>query len=80
MLSAMTKRAGTTGADPTTAPIMPFFLFGQTFLKHFRSLAEILGGKGGGRPDFAQGGGPDSAQLEMALAAVEQLVRDAASG
>ena len=41
MLSAMTKRAGTTGADPTTAPIMPFFLFGQTFLKHFPQLIQI---------------------------------------
>ncbi len=34
-----------------------------------------LGGKGGGgRPDMAQGGGPEGAQAEAALAAVEQAI------
>ncbi len=27
----------------------------------------MLGGKGGGRPSMAQGGGPDAAQLDLAL-------------
>ena len=37
--------------------------------------AEALGGKGGGgRPDMAQAGGPDAAQAEAALAAVERAV------
>ena len=35
--------------------------------------AQALGGKGGGgRPDMAQAGGPDAAQAEAALAAVER--------
>jgi alanyl-tRNA synthetase len=34
--------------------------------------AEALGGKGGGgRPDFAQAGGPDGAKAEAAIAAIE---------
>ena len=35
-----------------------------------RAVAERLGGKGGGRADFAQGGGPDAKELERALASV----------
>jgi alanyl-tRNA synthetase len=31
------------------------------------SLSQILGGKGGGRPDFAMGGGRDAAKLPEAL-------------
>jgi alanyl-tRNA synthetase len=38
--------------------------------------AEALGGKGGGgRPDMAQAGGPDAAQAEAAVAAVERAVK-----
>ncbi|WP_029004532.1 alanine--tRNA ligase [Azorhizobium doebereinerae] len=37
-----------------------------------RTGVEVLGGKGGGgRPDMAQGGGPDGAKAEAALAAIE---------
>ena len=36
-----------------------------------RRGGEVLGGKGGGRPDMAQAGGPDGAKAEAALAAVE---------
>ena len=39
-----------------------------------RVLASKLGGKGGGRPDFAQGGGTDVAALPAALAEVQALV------
>ena len=34
--------------------------------------AEVLGGKGGGRPDMAQAGGPDGAKAEAALAAIKR--------
>ncbi|MEZ5505082.1 MAG: DHHA1 domain-containing protein, partial [Gammaproteobacteria bacterium] len=33
--------------------------------------AEVVGGKGGGRPDLAMAGGPNAAQLPAAIAAAE---------
>jgi len=39
-----------------------------------RELAALVGGKGGGRPDMAQGGGPDAGKIPAALAAVEGWV------
>jgi alanyl-tRNA synthetase len=38
------------------------------------AVAAKVGGKGGGRPDFAQAGGTDPSQLGAALAAVPGLV------
>ncbi len=38
-------------------------------------VAKAVGGKGGGRPDMAQGGGSDGAALDAALAKVFDLVR-----
>jgi alanyl-tRNA synthetase len=39
------------------------------------SVASQVGGKGGGRPDFAQAGGNNPAALPAALQSVEQFVR-----
>ena len=39
------------------------------------AIAAKIGGKGGGRPDFAQAGGTQPAALDDALASVEALVR-----
>jgi alanyl-tRNA synthetase len=39
-------------------------------------VAVQVGGKGGGRPDFAQAGGTDPDKLDAALASVEPWVRD----
>jgi alanyl-tRNA synthetase len=37
--------------------------------------SQALGGQGGGgRPDMAQSGGPDAAQAEAALAAIERAL------
>ena len=45
-----------------------------------RKAVEAVGGKGGGgRPDMAQGGGPDGAKLDAALDAVRAVVREAKS-
>jgi alanyl-tRNA synthetase len=40
------------------------------------SVAAKVGGRGGGRPDFAQAGGNDPAALDSALASVESYVRE----
>ncbi len=37
-------------------------------------VAPLLGGKGGGRPDMAQGGGTDTAKLPEAMAQVPDFV------
>ncbi|HQS48866.1 MAG: alanine--tRNA ligase, partial [Rhizobiales bacterium 24-66-13] len=43
--------------------------------KLVRAGVEALGGKGGGgRPDMAQGGGPDAAKADAALAAIESAL------
>jgi len=39
------------------------------------TIAAQIGGRGGGRPDFAQAGGSDAAGLDAALAQVPGLVR-----
>ena len=39
-----------------------------------KSIAPIVGGSGGGRPDFAQAGGKDPSKLDEALAKVSSLV------
>ncbi|MGB0927515.1 MAG: alanine--tRNA ligase [Pikeienuella sp.] len=40
-----------------------------------RTAVEVLGGKGGGgRPDMAQGGGPDASKAPEAIAAVEAMI------
>ena len=42
-------------------------------IKHF---AGLLGGKGGGRPDMAQGGGTDVAALQQVLSSFSEWVRN----
>jgi alanyl-tRNA synthetase len=39
-----------------------------------REVSQVLGGKGGGRPDFAQGGGSDPARLDDAFRRLDELV------
>ena len=40
-----------------------------------KSIAQVIGGSGGGRPSLAQAGGKDGSRLEEALAQVEVYVR-----
>ena len=39
-----------------------------------REIAAVVGGKGGGRPDFAQAGGSDASKLDEAFARLEELI------
>jgi alanyl-tRNA synthetase len=45
--------------------------------KIIQSIAPVVGGKGGGRPDNARGGGKDAAKLADALAAAREFVAKA---
>ena len=45
--------------------------------KLLKSAAEIMGGRGGGRPDMAQGGGKDPSKVAEALAKVMEEVERA---
>jgi alanyl-tRNA synthetase len=45
-----------------------------------QQVAGQIGGKGGGRPDLAQGGGPDVAKLDQALASVPAWLERALRG
>jgi len=44
--------------------------------KIIKKVAEIVGGSGGGRPDFAQAGGKDSEKLDVALESVYNIVAE----
>jgi alanyl-tRNA synthetase len=39
-------------------------------------VAALIGGKGGGRPDMAQGGGIDSPALDQALAVLPEWISE----
>jgi alanyl-tRNA synthetase len=39
-----------------------------------KQLSAKVGGKGGGRPDMAQGGGPDSKRIKETLESVYEIV------
>jgi alanyl-tRNA synthetase len=42
--------------------------------KIIQAIAPIVGGKGGGKPDHARGGGKDAAKLDEALAKAKSLL------
>jgi alanyl-tRNA synthetase len=42
-----------------------------------REACKAMGGGGGGKPNLAQGGGPDPAKLTLAMKRAEEVVRDA---
>ena len=42
--------------------------------KIMKELAATVGGRGGGRPDMAQGGGPDAERIPDALSRARELV------
>ena len=42
--------------------------------KLIQQIAPIVGGKGGGRPDVAQGAGRDASKIDIALAEAKKLL------
>jgi alanyl-tRNA synthetase len=45
-----------------------------------RAASEVLGGKGGGKDDVAQGGGSDASRAGEALVAIRNTLLDAKAG
>jgi alanyl-tRNA synthetase len=45
-----------------------------------QEITQIVGGRGGGRPELAQGGGNDASRLDEALAAVHTIVKRQVTG
>jgi alanyl-tRNA synthetase len=41
-----------------------------------REINKLVGGGGGGKPDFAQGGGADPGRMQEAMAKIEGIIRD----
>jgi len=64
----------TNGAVSLVATVSPDFTARAQAGKIIQAIAPIVGGKGGGKPDNARGGGKDAAKLDEALAKVKTLL------
>jgi alanyl-tRNA synthetase len=62
------------GAVALVAAVTPEFTAKVQAGKLIQAIAPIVGGKGGGRPDGARGGGKDAARLDEALAKAKSLL------
>jgi alanyl-tRNA synthetase len=63
------------GAVALVASVSPEFTAKLQAGKIIQSIAPIVGGKGGGKPDNARGGGKDVAKLDEALAKARELAK-----
>ncbi|MCE9610105.1 MAG: alanine--tRNA ligase [Chthoniobacter sp.] len=62
------------GAVALVASVSPDFTAKAQAGKIIQTIAPLVGGKGGGKPDNARGGGKDPSQLEAALAQAKALL------
>jgi alanyl-tRNA synthetase len=62
------------GSVALTATVSPDFQSKVQAGKIISAIAPIVGGKGGGKPDFARGGGKDAGKLDAALAEARSLI------
>ncbi|MCH8131374.1 MAG: alanine--tRNA ligase [Myxococcales bacterium] len=72
VLLAVSKDDGVTLALGVTQDLTSRFKAGDLV----REVSQIVGGKGGGRPDFAQAGGRDVSKLDEAFERLEALVAE----
>ncbi|HZL14295.1 MAG TPA: DHHA1 domain-containing protein, partial [Verrucomicrobiae bacterium] len=56
------------------ATVSPEFTSKISAGKIIQTIAPIVGGKGGGKPDNARGGGKDASKLDEALAKAKSLL------
>jgi alanyl-tRNA synthetase len=62
------------GSVALIAAVSPDFQSRVQAGKIISAIAPIVGGKGGGKPDFARGGGKDVSKLDAALAEARRLI------
>jgi len=63
------------GTNQGKAVLLALVTEGKANAGHIiKQIAPLVGGKGGGKPDLAQGGGPDGAHLDQALLKVPQII------
>jgi alanyl-tRNA synthetase len=75
--SGVVVLAGTGGAEVKLVAMVTKDLVGKVAAgKLLGEIAVLLGGRAGGRPDMAQGGGKDAAAVPQALAAARKWVED----
>jgi alanyl-tRNA synthetase len=65
---------GTAGSVALVASVSPEFTARVQAGKLIQAIAPIVGGKGGGKPDNARGGGKEAGKLDEALAKVRTLL------
>jgi alanyl-tRNA synthetase len=65
---------GSESAVALIAAVTPQFTAKAQAGKIIQAIAPIVGGKGGGKPDNARGGGKDVTKLDEALAKVRTLL------
>jgi alanyl-tRNA synthetase len=65
---------GSSDSVTLVATVSPEFTAKVQAGKLIQSIAPIVGGKGGGRPDNARGGGKDASKLDEALAKAKSLL------
>jgi alanyl-tRNA synthetase len=63
------------GAVSLIATVSPEFTTKVQAGKIIQTIAPIVGGKGGGKPDNARGGGKDASKLDEALSKVQDLLK-----
>ncbi|HRI12092.1 MAG TPA: alanine--tRNA ligase [Verrucomicrobiota bacterium] len=65
---------GANGAVALVAAVTPDFTAKAQAGKIIQAIAPVVGGKGGGKPDNARGGGKDATKLNEALAKVREVL------